>query len=80
MLDYEDIVELRRASSEISRKIVTYVNHVAEHLDDVTEPPMTMIDAFPELQLVTQHTEEKIAELDEKLERVLASVEQKATN
>ena len=80
MLDYEDMVELRRSSIEISRKLVTYVNHVAEHLPGVTvatEPPMSMLDAFPELQLITEHTDRKLAEVNAKLDRILASTEAK---
>ena len=73
MLDYEDMVELRRSSIEISRKLVTYVNHVAEHLPGVTEPPLSLLDAFPELQLLTKHTEDSLAEVHTKLERLLAA-------
>ena len=49
VLEYDDMLELRRASDEISSKIVTYVNHIAEHLPGVSEPPLSMLDAFPEL-------------------------------
>jgi hypothetical protein len=80
VLDYEDMVELRRSSIEISRKLVTYVNHVAEHLPGVTEPPLSMIDCFPELQLVTEHTEGKLAEVNAKLERLLAGTGAEAEN
>lgn len=55
---------------------MTYVNHIAEHLPGVTEPPMSMIDAFPELQLVTKHTEANLAELDAKLEQIIATMKQ----
>ena len=71
VLEYDDMLELRRASDEISSKIVTYVNHIAEHLPGVSEPPLSMLDAFPELELVTKHTDEKLAAMDAKIDRVL---------
>ena len=62
-----------RACVCVCVKIATYVNHVAEHLPGVTEPPLSPLDAFPELQLLTKHTEDSLAEVHTKLERLLAA-------
>eukprot|EP01046_Picozoa_sp_COSAG06_P061832 COSAG06_NODE_13720_length_1225_cov_18.503552_1_plen_102_part_00 len=44
---------------------------VADRLSGVSEPPLSMLDAFPELKPVTKHTDEKLEAMDAKIDRVL---------
>ena len=77
MLEYDDMVWLRRQSFEIGDKIVSYVNHVAEHLpgaEDREQPPLDMMDPFPELEMLQKRTDAKIDALDEKMDQVLGMI------
>lgn len=77
MLEYDDMVWLRRQSFEIGDKIVSYVNHIAEHLpgvEDREQPPLDMMDPFPELEMLQKRTDAKIDALDEKMDQVLGMI------
>ena len=74
MLSYDDLLWLRRESSEVSEKLAAYVHRLTEHLGREGElaEASALMEPFPELALLEQRLNAKSDRLDEQLKEAFA--------